>query len=420
VRIRAARIGEAAAISALALRSKGHWGYPPEFLEACRAELTIRDDELSAARAHVAEDAGALLGFFTVTGTPPEGELDCLYVDPAAVGRGVGRRLLDAARSLAAGEGFRALTIHSDPNAEGFYLRHGATRIGEAPSRSIAGRMLPVLRLVTKEPARLVARPWTLLRQAAGSPKQMAGKAARLGRVLARYGRWRAIERRLEGLRARGVIDVAPTRVQLAVGAWDMLRFFISPAAAEYYASKGIGFGFHQVLRFLEEPASLADPVGLLSTRDGIIGHLMQVVHANPVYDLELLGMFDDGWDELERQIEAMLAGTHPRAASIGAIVEEPEYHERLLAYVRGWRKDPAAPPLLRTNIVASERFARANRTFGSLRTAMRYFARLPRDPLVAARHALTVKELRDALAEPPESESAPAHAMPSTARRAP
>jgi hypothetical protein len=254
---------------------------------------------------------------------------------------------------------------------------------------------------MTKDTPRLVARPGTLLRQAAGSPRQLAGKAARLGRVLATYGRWRAIEARLHRLHARGVIDQIPTRVQLALGAWDMLRFFISPAAAEYYESRGIGFGFHQALRFLEEPASLADPVGLLSTRDGIIGHLMQVVHANPVYDLELLAMFDDGRDELERQIESLLAGTHPRAASIGAIVEEADYHERLLAYVRAWRRDPQTQPLLRTNIVSSERFRRANCTFGTLRSAMRYFARLPRGPLAAAWHALTVNELPEALAEP-------------------
>jgi GNAT superfamily N-acetyltransferase len=147
VRIREARAGEAAEISALALRSKGYWGYTPEFLEACREELTIRDEQLSAARAHVMDDGGRLVGFFTVTGTPPEGALDCLYVDPAAVGRGVGRALLDAARAIAAKAGFTALAIHSDPHAETFYLRHGAIRVGVAPSGSIPGRVLPLLRL---------------------------------------------------------------------------------------------------------------------------------------------------------------------------------------------------------------------------------------------------------------------------------
>jgi GNAT superfamily N-acetyltransferase len=147
VQIRAARSDEAVAISALALRSKGLWGYSPEFLERCRPELTIRPAELSALRAHVAEEAGALLGFFAIRGAPPEGELDCLYVDPSAIGRGVGGALLRAAMALARTEGFCALTIHSDPNAESFYLRHGATRTGDTPSGSIPGRRLPLLRL---------------------------------------------------------------------------------------------------------------------------------------------------------------------------------------------------------------------------------------------------------------------------------
>jgi len=33
-----------------------------------------------------------------------------------------------------------------------------------------------------------------------------------------------------------------------------------------------------------------------------------------------------------------MIAGTHPRARSIGAIIEEPDYHARLLEYVREFR----------------------------------------------------------------------------------
>ncbi len=37
------------------------------------------------------------------------------------------------------------LSIQSDPHAEGFYLRLGARRTGEAPSQSIPGRLLPML-----------------------------------------------------------------------------------------------------------------------------------------------------------------------------------------------------------------------------------------------------------------------------------
>jgi hypothetical protein len=193
----------------------------------------------------------------------------------------------------------------------------------------------------------------------------------------------------------------APTRAQLFAGSVDMVRFFIVPAADDYYRRRGISFQFHQLLRFLDEPASLADPVGLFSTRDGIIGHLMQVVHANPVYDLQLLSTLDDGLDQLEAQLESMLAGTHPRARSIGAIVEEPDYHRKLLAFVRAWRRDPSTPPLLRVNVAEDAELRARDRTFGSLPAAMRYFGRLPPDWPAALRHVRTTRHFPALLAEP-------------------
>jgi hypothetical protein len=232
----------------------------------------------------------------------------------------------------------------------------------------------------------------TLLRRAAGSPREVLEKAARFVRVLDTYRTGRGVRSKLRRLHALGHIEQVPTPIQLALGAADMLRFFINPAAADYYVSQGIDYWFHVTLRFLDDPSSLADPVGFFSTRDGIIGHLMQVVHANPVYDLQLLSSFDDGLDELEDQIQELLDGTHPRAASIGAIVEEADYHARLLAFVRAWRRDPRAPAPLRSNVAANPAFSEMERTFGSLTTAMRYFCRLPSTPVDALRHLRTVK----------------------------
>jgi hypothetical protein len=243
--------------------------------------------------------------------------------------------------------------------------------------------------------ARLRERPITLLRRSLGDRRALAGKLERLGAVAAGYLDRRGLDARLAELRRAGTIDAVPTRPQLIAGSIDMLRFWISPAAADYYRQQGISYGFHQLLRFLEEPASLADPVGFFSTRDGIIGHLMQVVHANPVYDLQLLSMFADGLDQLEGQLEQMLAGAHPRAAAIGAIVEEPDYHARLLEFVRAWRRDPSIPPLLRGNVAGSETYGPIEKTFGTLTGAMRYFCRLPSSWTGAARHLLTVHEFR-------------------------
>jgi GNAT superfamily N-acetyltransferase len=146
VLVRAARPAEAAAISALALRSKGHWGYDAQFLAACRDDLTIRPEWCDGVRLVVAELDGVLLGYARIAGEPPVGELAGLFVDPAAIGRGVGGLLLRHAVRIAAGLGMTAVEIDSDPNAEPFYRHAGAVRIGESPSTVDPNRLLPRLR----------------------------------------------------------------------------------------------------------------------------------------------------------------------------------------------------------------------------------------------------------------------------------
>jgi GNAT superfamily N-acetyltransferase len=145
--VRAARPGEAGAISALALRSKGHWGYDAAFLEACRDDLTIDPAWCDGTRLVVAEEDGVLLGYARVAGEPPVGELAGLFVDPAAMGRGVGGLLLRHAAGIAADLGMHTLEIDSDPYAEPFYRHAGAVRTGEAVSTVDPDRRLPHLTL---------------------------------------------------------------------------------------------------------------------------------------------------------------------------------------------------------------------------------------------------------------------------------
>src|SRR5688572_33033133 len=107
--------------------------------------------------------------------------------------------------------------------------------------------------IMAEKTSRTTESPLRLLAQAAGSPREMLAKARRLVVALSGYVNSTTIDRRLELLVSRGYVDRerVPTRVQLAVGGLDMLRFWISPAAAQYYADKGIHFGLHQVLRVL-------------------------------------------------------------------------------------------------------------------------------------------------------------------------
>jgi N-acetylglutamate synthase-like GNAT family acetyltransferase len=139
--IRPARPDEAAALSELALRSKAHWGYDAEFLDRCRAVLTLRSDEIEARRTVLAEEDEKVQGFYTLD----DGELGNLWIDPGHLRKGVGRRLWAHAVETARALGFKELVVVADPHAEGFYRAMGAIRIGEVPSEIEPGRRLPQL-----------------------------------------------------------------------------------------------------------------------------------------------------------------------------------------------------------------------------------------------------------------------------------
>lgn len=149
--IRQAEPGEADTLSALAMRSKAHWGYAGDFLEGVRAILTFSEADLAASPVYVLEAASEPVGMYRLTGSPPEGELEDLWLDPRVIGIGAGRRLFDHAMATARELGFHSLRIESDPNAEGFYRAMGATRIGER--RSESGRTLPLLLVDVRERA---------------------------------------------------------------------------------------------------------------------------------------------------------------------------------------------------------------------------------------------------------------------------
>jgi GNAT superfamily N-acetyltransferase len=126
-------------LSALAYASKASWGYDAMFMAACRDELTVSAADLTRAHVRVASDID-IVGFHGVA----DAALEWLFVAPQAMRRGIGRALFDDALAVARATGVDVLRIDADPNAAPFYERMGARRIGDAPSASIAGRVLPV------------------------------------------------------------------------------------------------------------------------------------------------------------------------------------------------------------------------------------------------------------------------------------
>ncbi len=144
--LRRARPEDAGCLTELAMEAKASWGYSAEFMESCRAELTITARRIEEETMTVAESPeGELVGFVSVVFDDDKADLADLFVVSGAQSAGVGRALWDAACHTARRAGCSRLTIEADPNALGWYERRGAVRVGEAPSGSIPGRMLPLL-----------------------------------------------------------------------------------------------------------------------------------------------------------------------------------------------------------------------------------------------------------------------------------
>jgi len=155
IAIREAVPNEAAYLSALALRSKAHWGYSQDFIQSCEQELTyhpsqIQDDKFHFAIAHRGSE---IAGFYALEMLSARRfELVALFVEPKHIGKGIGRELIQHALNVVAVQSGETVLIQGDPNAEKFYLAAGAKQIGTRESGSIAGRFLPMFEIEIRMP----------------------------------------------------------------------------------------------------------------------------------------------------------------------------------------------------------------------------------------------------------------------------
>jgi GNAT superfamily N-acetyltransferase len=153
VTIRPATVSDAETLTAVALAGKRHWGYPEAWLEAWRDLLTITPEYLAKNVVYYAEDeTGRVVGFYGLERDGDRFRMEDLFLVPSVIGHGLGRQLFEHAVEAARARGATELLIEADPNAEGFYLRMGAQRIGEKVSR-VTGveRVAPLLRYALPE-----------------------------------------------------------------------------------------------------------------------------------------------------------------------------------------------------------------------------------------------------------------------------
>jgi len=132
VHIRPFEIADATSVSGListTLRISNVKDYPADFLSTVEASLTpLSLRELAKERViFVAVEGNAIVG----TASLGRDQVHAVFVHPARQGRGIGRRLMEAAESEARARGTRALILYASVSAVPFYEAGGWRTVRE-------------------------------------------------------------------------------------------------------------------------------------------------------------------------------------------------------------------------------------------------------------------------------------------------
>jgi len=131
IKIRRATPDEAATLTAIAHTAKRYWGYPEEWIEQWRTDLTITSDFIANNEVFAAVMSDEIVGCCALVVNDSLAEIEHMWIKPEHMGSGVGRALFTQVRDRAIERQLSALELSADPNAEGFYERMGAKRIGD-------------------------------------------------------------------------------------------------------------------------------------------------------------------------------------------------------------------------------------------------------------------------------------------------
>jgi N-acetylglutamate synthase-like GNAT family acetyltransferase len=126
ISVRGVRPGDHERVRELTFESKSHWAYDRDFVRRWAEGLSFE----SADERWVAELDGEIVAWAALI--PPAAGvavLDDLWVDPAAMGRGLGSRLFLVAADRARELGAERLEWGAEPNAIGFYEKLGGRKL---------------------------------------------------------------------------------------------------------------------------------------------------------------------------------------------------------------------------------------------------------------------------------------------------
>lgn len=139
---------QAKSLTHIAFAAKRYWGYPERWIEIWSPILTISNEYIKKHDTYFASLDGKPAGFYAISVEGEKASLEHLWVLPEHMGKGVGMNLFKHALFRCSEIGAEVLEIESDPNAQGFYERMGAKKVGQSASElDSQPRFLPILEI---------------------------------------------------------------------------------------------------------------------------------------------------------------------------------------------------------------------------------------------------------------------------------
>lgn len=143
-----AQPADADALTVIAVAAKRHWNYPERWIEYWRPQLTISAKHIDEHDTWMAAVNDAPVAFYSLKMADGFLWLDHLWVLPEFMRQGIGAFLFRHALGRSRRRGVSVLRVESDPNAQGFYEKYGAVKVGEIASE-VDGqpRILPMMEI---------------------------------------------------------------------------------------------------------------------------------------------------------------------------------------------------------------------------------------------------------------------------------
>jgi GNAT superfamily N-acetyltransferase len=139
---------QAAELNAVTLAAKRHWNYPEKWIQFWLPTLVISPEYIQENETWVAVQGDRCIAYYSLKEEDESLWLDNLWVLPEFMGQGIGRDLFQHALERSRILGATIMGVVSDPNAQKFYEKMGARKVGEYQTE-IDGqpRVLPVMEI---------------------------------------------------------------------------------------------------------------------------------------------------------------------------------------------------------------------------------------------------------------------------------